>query len=48
MTGNASIGEKSVLSKELRLSNGVTLSNRIAQSAMTEHLATGDGARRGS
>jgi len=33
-----------VLSKELRLSNGVTLSNRIAQSAMTEHLATGDGA----
>ena len=44
MTGNASVGEKSVLSKELRLSNGVTLSNRIAQSAMTEHLATGDGA----
>ena len=33
-----------MLSKELRLSNGVTLSNRIAQSAMTEHLATGDGA----
>src|SRR3981081_4831764 len=44
MTRNASIGEGSVLSKELRLSNGVTLSNRIAQSAMTEHLATGDGA----
>jgi len=44
MTRNASVGEKSVLSKELRLSNGVTLSNRIAQSAMTEHLATGDGA----
>ena len=44
MTRNASVGEGSVLSKELRLSNGVTLSNRIAQSAMTEHLATGDGA----
>src|SRR6478735_9119188 len=44
MTRNASVGEVSVLSKELRLSNGVTLSNRIAQSAMTEHLATGDGA----
>jgi 2,4-dienoyl-CoA reductase-like NADH-dependent reductase (Old Yellow Enzyme family) len=33
-----------VLSKELRLPNGITLSNRLAQSAMTEHLATGDGA----
>ena len=44
MTRNATVGEGSVLSKELRLSNGVTLSNRIAQSAMTEHLATGDGA----
>jgi 2,4-dienoyl-CoA reductase-like NADH-dependent reductase (Old Yellow Enzyme family) len=44
MTRNATVGEVSVLSKELRLSNGVTLSNRIAQSAMTEHLATGDGA----
>ena len=30
MTRNASVGEKSVLSKDLRLSNGVTLSNRIA------------------
>jgi 2,4-dienoyl-CoA reductase-like NADH-dependent reductase (Old Yellow Enzyme family) len=44
MTRNAAVGEVSVLSKELRLSNGVTLCNRIAQSAMTEHLATGDGA----
>jgi 2,4-dienoyl-CoA reductase-like NADH-dependent reductase (Old Yellow Enzyme family) len=33
-----------VLSNELELSNGVTLSNRLAQSAMTEHLATGGGA----
>jgi 2,4-dienoyl-CoA reductase-like NADH-dependent reductase (Old Yellow Enzyme family) len=33
-----------VLSNELELSNGITLSNRIAQSAMTEHLATGAGA----
>jgi hypothetical protein len=33
-----------VLSRELQLSNGVTLSNWIAQSAMTDHLATGDGA----
>ncbi|MDT5211228.1 MAG: hypothetical protein QOF67_3643, partial [Mycobacterium sp.] len=44
MTNNASAGETSVLSKELRLPNGNTLSNRLAQSAMTEHLATGDGA----
>jgi 2,4-dienoyl-CoA reductase-like NADH-dependent reductase (Old Yellow Enzyme family) len=41
---NVSVAGSSVLSKELRLSNGVTLSNRIAQSAMTEHLGTGDGA----
>jgi 2,4-dienoyl-CoA reductase-like NADH-dependent reductase (Old Yellow Enzyme family) len=44
MTNNVSAGETSVLSKELRLPNGITLSNRLAQSAMTEHLATGDGA----
>jgi 2,4-dienoyl-CoA reductase-like NADH-dependent reductase (Old Yellow Enzyme family) len=44
MTNNVSAGESSVLSKELRLPNGITLSNRLAQSAMTEHLATGDGA----
>ncbi|MDX6342421.1 MAG: hypothetical protein QOH87_2559 [Trebonia sp.] len=44
MTRNVSVGANSALSKELELSNGVTLSNRIAQSAMTEHLATGDGA----
>jgi 2,4-dienoyl-CoA reductase-like NADH-dependent reductase (Old Yellow Enzyme family) len=44
MTRNVSVGANSALSKELGLSNGVTLSNRIAQSAMTEHLATGDGA----
>jgi hypothetical protein len=44
MTSDVSAGASSVLSKELQLSNGVTLSNRIAQSAMTEHLATGDGA----
>ena len=43
MTNNVSAGETSVLSKELRLPNGITLSNRLAQSAMTEHLATGDG-----
>jgi 2,4-dienoyl-CoA reductase-like NADH-dependent reductase (Old Yellow Enzyme family) len=44
MTRTASVGASSVLSKELQLSNGIALSNRIAQSAMTEHLATGDGA----
>jgi 2,4-dienoyl-CoA reductase-like NADH-dependent reductase (Old Yellow Enzyme family) len=44
MTNNVSVGANSVLSKELELSNGVTLRNRIAQSAMTEHLGTGDGA----
>jgi hypothetical protein len=44
MTRTVSVGENSLLSKELRLSNGITLSNRIAQSAMTEHLASGDGA----
>src|ERR1700682_5251535 len=44
MTNEGKVGAKSVLSKELELSNGVTLSNRIAQSAMTEHLGTGDGA----
>jgi 2,4-dienoyl-CoA reductase-like NADH-dependent reductase (Old Yellow Enzyme family) len=44
MTNKISVAANSVLSKELELSNGVTLSNRIAQSAMTEHLATGDGA----
>jgi 2,4-dienoyl-CoA reductase-like NADH-dependent reductase (Old Yellow Enzyme family) len=44
MSNNVSAGETSVLSKELRLPNGITLSNRLAQSAMTEHLATGDGA----
>ncbi|MDT5307071.1 MAG: hypothetical protein QOE48_2749, partial [Mycobacterium sp.] len=44
MTNRITIGGNSVLSKDLQLSNGVTLSNRIAQSAMTEHLATGDGA----
>jgi len=47
MTNNVSAGETSVLSKELRLPNGITLSNRLAQSAMTEHLATGDGAPSG-
>ena len=40
MTRNVSVAPSSVLSNELELSNGVTLSNRIAQSAMTEHLAT--------
>jgi 2,4-dienoyl-CoA reductase-like NADH-dependent reductase (Old Yellow Enzyme family) len=44
MTRNVSVAPGSVLSNELELSNGVTLSNRIAQSAMTEHLATGGGA----
>ncbi|MCW2653683.1 MAG: oxidoreductase [Mycobacterium sp.] len=44
MTNRVTVGGNSVLSKDLQLSNGVTLSNRIAQSAMTEHLATGDGA----
>jgi hypothetical protein len=44
MTSDVSAGASSVFSKELQLSNGVALSNRIAQSAMTEHLATGDGA----
>ena len=44
MTSDVSAGASSVLSKELQLSNGVTLSNRIAQSAMTAHLATGAGA----
>jgi 2,4-dienoyl-CoA reductase-like NADH-dependent reductase (Old Yellow Enzyme family) len=44
MTRTVSVGENSLLSKELRLSNGITLSNRIAQSAMTEHLASGDAA----
>jgi hypothetical protein len=44
MRRTASAGESSVLSTELQLSNGVTLSNWIAQSAVTDHLATGDGA----
>jgi 2,4-dienoyl-CoA reductase-like NADH-dependent reductase (Old Yellow Enzyme family) len=44
MANKISVGANSVLSKELALPNGVTLNNRIAQSAMTEHLATGGGA----
>src|ERR1700738_4266693 len=44
MTSDVSAGASSVLSKELQLFNGVTLSNRIAQSAMNAHLATGAGA----
>ncbi|MDT5281772.1 MAG: hypothetical protein QOJ20_2967 [Mycobacterium sp.] len=44
MTGQANAGARSVLSQELKLSNGITLSNRIAKAATTEHLATGDGA----